>query len=365
MSQDNNISRSPDLTNESPKLTPRCLARPTDNIPLPISINPNKIYEDQMSDPMSECDDEPVYNLDDSTDDLIIRLDHNVTKDTDFDRELHLGNLNNSMKFRQEYEKTYDCRVIEVPRRKEDTGMLSFMSYSTKTLVDEDGENFISDLRAIEEENENRISPLNIHIYIDTTGGRLSTAETISKAMLQYPGRIRTFVKDKAMSAGTIIALCSHEIYLRKHACLGQIDPQIGSYWVWLPANSIAETYKRIDEFQTPWIRDLLKLGVGPAYDSTSRVGSLIERIAEIRKWTPSFLDNIRSNLLANMTAGGFGHDRPYDYYDLQQFWISSTDDSNPVLCDDWPRSAKLLTKSGFVKLPEPTKSSYMSMFGL
>lgn len=333
------------------------------------------MYDSSIDDEMS-CDNSMNYddnNIIESTKITKVIELTKVSEMTDSERENYLVNFaNNPMKFRGEYEKCYDCRVIKVPRRKEDTGWFSFMSYSTQSLVDEDASNFISDIRAIEEENADRKTPLNIHIFIDTDGGRLSTAEGICKAMLQYPGKIRTFVSDRAMSAGTMIALCSHEIYLRNHAHLGQIDPQIGSYWIWIPANSIEAIFNRISDLETPWIRDILKLSIGPAHDSNTRVEDLISRISETRNWTSEFTTRIRSNLLLNFKTGGFGHDKPLDYFDLLKFWIDSNENNanqiNPALLlfADWPKSAKSIKNlSSPMKMPEQPKPSYMSMFGL
>jgi len=310
----------------------------------------------------------------------------NYASMTDAERESHLDSFKDDPdRFAEEYEKCFDCRVVQVPRRKEETGYFSFLSYSTKTLVDTDAANFISDLRTIEEENELRDTPLNIHLFIDTVGGKLATAEAICKAILQYDGKIVVFVADKAMSAGTMIALCGHEIYLRSHAQLGQIDPQIGSYWFWIPANSVEATNKRIAEFETPWIRDLLRGGMGPAQDANSRVVDLIDRIVEVRQWPKPFEDRIVSNLLANFMTGGYGHDKPYDYYDLKKFWDGDTSTDNsavsvesaksvepteshngyPPLYADWPKSAKILMRKRSDLPRTKTKSSYLSALGL
>ena len=223
-------------------------------------------------------------DLDDS-DSLDEKVLINFASMTDLERETHLKTFeSNQIIFREEYEKAYNCRIVQVPRRKEDTGFFSFMGDSTQTLIGTDGNNFISDIRDIEDENMDRNEPTNIHLYIDTTGGNLSTAEVICKALLQYPGRVTVFVSNQAMSAGTLIALCGHTIMLRSHAHLGQIDPQIGSSWFWLPANSIEAASNKIDEYETPWVRDLLRGGMGPAQNANARVADLLNRIAEVRE---------------------------------------------------------------------------------
>jgi hypothetical protein len=312
---------------------------------------------------------------DDESLDKEVEITPNYGAMNDFDRETHLQNLESDFtKYRQEYERCYDCRIVQIPRRKEDTGWLSFMSYSTKTLVEEDSRNFIDDLRQIEEENVDRQTPLNLHVFIDTVGGSLSTAEVICKAMLQYPGRIRVYVGNKAMSAGTLIALCGHEIHLRRYAHLGQIDPQIGSYWAWVPANSIETAHNKIREFETSWVRDLLRAGMGPAQDANTRVVDLVNRISEVRRWSQPFKQRLCANLMANFLSGGYGHDRPIDYDDLQKFWNDEEENMNvegdetysiPPLYPDWPRSAKFLSKKPDTPDTPPPKNSYLSAFGL
>jgi Serine dehydrogenase proteinase len=292
---------------------------------------------------------------------------------TDVDREEHLKsfrtqNKNEYVKYLEEYTKCYDCREIVVPRRKEDTGFFSFFGTSTKTLTEIDATNFINDIREIEEANVDRDTPFNLHIFLDTNGGRLATAEIICKTLLQYEGRIKVFVNNHAMSAGTLIALCGHEIYLRSHAYLGCIDPQMGTGYFWLPANAVDHNNDKLEEFETPWVRDMIRGLAGPANNANERVSGLFDRIAKVRQWSPEFKSNISRNLLDNSESGGYGHDRPYDYLDLMDFWTIGISDetNNPSLSKDWPTSAKCIRNPLEVKKPANNNSTnYMSMLGL
>jgi hypothetical protein len=285
-------------------------------------------------------------------------------------------------KYMDQYMKIHNCEIVQIPRRKKETGMLAMFGGDTMTLTDEDSENFLEDIRKIEASNFKNGIVVNIHIYLNTKGGKLATAETIVKTILGYGGEIRVFVNDKAMSAGTLIALCAHKLYLRRFACLGQIDPQLGSGNFWVPTNSLAQgsgntgntgntddnpSTSMVDQFETSWVRDLIRFGAGPAGNANQRVRRMVDQIAIVRSWSDSF----KSRIIDNLLNQAYGHDQPYDYQDLMKFWNDRDNkgmvngDTGPELYNDWPDSAIIL-KGGS---PEPdkdeTKPSMLSAFGL
>ncbi len=288
------------------------------------------------------------------------------------EKEAHLSTFykshNDVLSFRQyveEYSKCYDCKAMVIPRRKEDSGFFSFMSTSHQTLTDIDSVNFVSDMRDIEEENKGRETPYNLHVFLNTNGGRLATAEVICKTLLRYKGIVEIFVDNYAMSAGTMIALCGNTLHLRSNAYLGQIDPQMGTGWFLIPANSIIEN--NYENFETPWIRDLVKMASGPANGASDRVHNIVDRIATHRKWTADFKERIIKNLLMCNTdtksTNAFSHDKPYDFDDLSEFWHQSNE-QNPVLYEDWPESAKLIRMVPEIK-PDANPNPIMSMMGM
>ena len=249
------------------------------------------------------------------------------------------------VKYTEEYELQHNCKIVAIPRKKADSSWLSFMAPSVETLTDVDGKNFVEDMRIIERESQNSsiddidvngVDYPDIHLFLNTSGGRLATAELIVKTILRYPGTVHVFVDEQAMSAGTLIALCGHTINLRLYGHLGQIDPQIGYAGTWFPTNSIAS--QNVNDYETNWVRDAIRYASQPCLSANQRVSDILDKISDVRGWSDLFLQGIRSNLLEKT----FDHDKPYDYDDLMEFWISS-DHHHPDLRSAWPESAEFL----------------------
>ena len=66
-------------------------------------------------------------------------------------------------------------------------------------------------------------------LILHTPGGEVFSALFISRMFKNYPGHIRTIIPVYAMSGGTLLALSTDEIYMAQSACLGPVDPQLGS----------------------------------------------------------------------------------------------------------------------------------------
>jgi hypothetical protein len=66
-------------------------------------------------------------------------------------------------------------------------------------------------------------------LIIHTPGGEVFSALYIARLFKNYPGKIRTIVPLYAMSGGTMLSLATDEIWMLPNACLGPVDPQIGS----------------------------------------------------------------------------------------------------------------------------------------
>lgn len=68
-------------------------------------------------------------------------------------------------------------------------------------------------------------------IILHTPGGAIFFTQSLSKLIRSYGSDVRCFVPYYAMSGGTMLALSCNEIIMGKFACLGPIDPQLGSIW--------------------------------------------------------------------------------------------------------------------------------------
>ena len=66
-------------------------------------------------------------------------------------------------------------------------------------------------------------------LILHTPGGQVFATQLLSKVIKAYPGTVRAIVPIYAMSGGTFLALSCDEVCMGKTACLGPVDPQLGS----------------------------------------------------------------------------------------------------------------------------------------
>lgn len=90
---------------------------------------------------------------------------------------------------------------------------------------------------------------LGLDLILHTPGGDTAATESIVDYLWQmFSGDIRCFVPQMAMSAGTMIACSSKEIWMGKQSSLGPVDPQFNG----IPAHGVLEEFKRAhDEITT------------------------------------------------------------------------------------------------------------------
>jgi hypothetical protein len=67
----------------------------------------------------------------------------------------------------------------------------------------------------------------NVDIILHTVGGSSINAKLLIDALMNHNGRRRIFIPYKAYSAGTLISLTGHCIYMNKNAHLTPFDTQI------------------------------------------------------------------------------------------------------------------------------------------
>jgi ClpP class serine protease len=66
-------------------------------------------------------------------------------------------------------------------------------------------------------------------LVLHTPGGEIFAALFISRLLKEYPGQVRAIIPMYAMSGGTLLALSTDEIHMSSTACMGPVDPQLGS----------------------------------------------------------------------------------------------------------------------------------------
>lgn len=75
-------------------------------------------------------------------------------------------------------------------------------------------------------------------LVLHTPGGEIFSSQFISRLLKQYPGKIRVFIPQFAMSGGTLLALSCDEFYMNNISCMGPIDPQLGNLFKFGSSNA-------------------------------------------------------------------------------------------------------------------------------
>ena len=111
-----------------------------------------------------------------------------------------------------------------------------------------------------------------VAVILDTPGGVVEVVERMVTALRSLYDDVMVIVPDRAMSAGTILALSADRIMMDHLSCLGPIDPQIEKDGKLVPALSYLNQYERLNkkaqegELTTAEYALLNKLDLGELY---------------------------------------------------------------------------------------------------
>lgn len=194
------------------------------------------------------------------------------------------------------YEDTNNTKVIFINHKKSD-GLygIGFLA-SQQTLTVHDADQFIDIMRdnAVGEDTD-------ITLIINTPGGSMTAAEIITHSLLTHKGRVSTYIPYYAMSAGTMIALASNEIYMDKNAYCGTVDPQMCGF-------SVTDLIKYCSEYSgsTSIVGDIARLFLKQATASMDRIKDLINRIRNQKS-----LEFDTDLVVDELVSGKYNHDKP------------------------------------------------------
>ena len=87
-----------------------------------------------------------------------------------------------------------------------------------------------------------------IAVILDTPGGIVEVVERIVTTLRWAFDEVLVIVPDRAMSAGTILALSADRIMMDYFSCLGPIDPQIEKDGKLVPALSYLNQFDRLNQ---------------------------------------------------------------------------------------------------------------------
>lgn len=83
---------------------------------------------------------------------------------------------------------------------------------------------------------------------LDTAGGIVEVVERIVRVLRHHYAEVKFVIPDRAMSAGTVLAMSGDHILMDYHSCLGPIDPQIELDDRLVPALSYLSQYESLIE---------------------------------------------------------------------------------------------------------------------
>lgn len=87
-----------------------------------------------------------------------------------------------------------------------------------------------------------------IAVILDTPGGVVEVVERMVTTLRHAYSDVTVIVPDRAMSAGTILALSADRIMMDHLSCLGPIDPQIEKDEKLVPALSYLNQFERLNQ---------------------------------------------------------------------------------------------------------------------
>lgn len=148
-------------------------------------------------------------------------------------------------KFEQRVGRTVICYYSGFLQKRNSDGR----SHPEASITDLDMNGFMSVVH-----NMDRTRGLDLVLH--TPGGGTEATRALVNYLFKMFGRdIRAFVPHMAMSAGTMIACASKEVFLGKHSCLGPTDPQVRG----LPAMGVlAEADRAIFEVRKEPLKQII-----------------------------------------------------------------------------------------------------------
>jgi len=85
-------------------------------------------------------------------------------------------------------------------------------------------------------------------VVLDTPGGVVEVVERVVRVMRTLYADVTFVIPDRALSAGTVLALSGDSIQMSYHSCLGPIDPQVERDGKLVPALSYLHKFEELSE---------------------------------------------------------------------------------------------------------------------
>lgn len=85
-------------------------------------------------------------------------------------------------------------------------------------------------------------------VILNTSGGVVEVVERMVAVLRQAHKSVTVLIPDRAMSAGTILALSADHIFMDYFSCLGPIDPQVEKGGKLVPALAFIQQFERLNK---------------------------------------------------------------------------------------------------------------------
>ncbi len=153
-------------------------------------------------------------------------------------------------------------------------------------------------------------------ILLDTNGGYISSNDKLVNFIINSELNLKTYVLRKAYSAGTVLALCSSNLYMDRNASLGATDPQIT---ILKETISIKSLIKMCEEKEKNNISDLYLIQY---YESRKLYYENINLITKLlnKKFSSYTSKSDRKKIIDKFTSGDNSHHMPISYYELNEY---------------------------------------------
>jgi len=148
-------------------------------------------------------------------------------------------------------------------------------------------------------------------LILHTPGGAIFPALFISRIFKQYPGKIRTIIPMYAMSGGTLLTLSTDEVFMSPTACLGPVDPQLGSLFKF----GSAKSWDRILKFKGKKADDS---SISMAFTGKQYTKTINNYLKEITDFGMS--DKDKNKFINFLTNGDVEHAFALTPYELKRF---------------------------------------------
>jgi ClpP class serine protease len=159
----------------------------------------------------------------------------------------------------------------------------------------------------------NKMEGKDFDLILHTPGGDVFSSLAISRIIKQYPGRIRAIIPLYSMSGGSLLALSCKELLMSPNACIGPIDPQLGSLFKF----GSAAAWEKIVKFKGKKAEDqsISFAMMGKQY--TKSIAAHLNKIIGFDLATTQ-----KNKLIQFLTDGSIEHAYPLTITDLKGFGL-------------------------------------------